>query len=165
MFDFSFRLAGFKQGAGIDVFNNAHPGRQFAQSVNGGAIGIDQEAAAEFAHGIHHAAVFGHIDFGLVQRFAAGIGELGRVYKQSGPFGTNQQIGDKQRVERNVVAAQMGQPGNIIERRNQMVVCTEFFHRGTHTGEFFRRALGLETGFVHENRVVRQARAVVPEAV
>ena len=46
-----------------------------------------------------------------------------------------------------------------------MVVCTEFFHRGTHTGEFFRRALGLVTGFVHENRVVRQAGAVMPEAV
>ena len=46
-----------------------------------------------------------------------------------------------------------------------MVVCAKFFHGSTHTGKFFRHALGFETGFMHENQIFRQARAVVPEAV
>ena len=96
--------------------------------------------------------------------FAVGI-ELGFIHKQGGFFAANQQIRQENRVVWHVAAAQVGNPGDIVQAGYQVMVGTGCLHGLADAFDFLGSAFGHKLGFLGEYGFIGCAGAVGPDVV
>ncbi len=89
-------------------------------------------------------------------------GHLGRVDEQRGPLLRDQQVGQEHRVVVDVPTAEVGQPGDVVQARDNVMRGACATHGRAHMAELVGAVDGGERGPVGENRRVRTTRALRP---
>ncbi|CWT03896.1 Uncharacterised protein [Neisseria meningitidis] len=163
--DVGFGFAGFEQRGRVDAFDKAHAFGQAHKRADGGFVRFDKQRAADLREFVGNLGIRFDRDACGLQR-GGGFGVQTALFgKQDGVVFANQQEGHENRVERHVAAAQVGQPGDVVKRGNQVVIRAFFRHHGAHAGEFFGGGFGDVGGVVDEHGFGRNGRAACPHLV
>jgi hypothetical protein len=160
-------LAALQQRARVDGLDHRHPfGHGLAQAERH-ALGVDEQAAAGRQRGqrLRRAGIGRDADAVGGQRRHQGRRQLAFADKQRARLRIEQQVAQEHRVEVHVAAAQVGDPGQVVDGADQVVAGAMRGHRLAHGGQLVGAGLrGVGRGvFVH--RLRRQRRALGPDGV
>ena len=158
-------FAGFVEEGGVDGFHQGNARRQVGEGADGGFRRIEQQVAVQAGKGGTNGFVGRGGDVGGGEDGGRGGVEFLFVEVEGGAMRVYQQEGEKYGVVGDVAAAQVGQPGDVVQAGDEVVFRAVFLHGGADAREFGGGWLADVRRVVRVDGRLRQRRAVLPELV
>ena len=155
----------FEECAWVDGFNQTDVFRQAAQSTDSSFVRINQQCALNACQIVRRLRIRQDFKACRFQGFGGFGFQTACIGKQYGFVLADKQMGQEHGVEWHIIAAQIGNPSDVVQRRNQMHICALLLHGRTDTGQFFGRGFRNVIGMVNVDFRSRQCRTVVPHFV
>ena len=158
------RLDGLEERAGVDRLDDRHRALQRLQRAGGHLGRVHQQAVGQPGNVVCRLLVGRHRNAGRRQRLTHRCRQTRVVHVQRGAGRPDEQVRQEDRVVGDIIATQIGEPGDIVQRRDQVMGRALFLHGGAHAGQLLGSSFRHEFRCMHHHRLGRQRGALHPDA-
>ena len=158
------RLDGLEERAGVDRLDDRHRALERLQRAGGHLGRVHQQAVGQPGNVVCRLLVGRHRNACRCQRLTRRCRQARVVHVQRGAGRPDEQVRQEDRVVGDIVAAQVGEPGDVVQRRDQVMGRALFLHGGTHAGQLLGGRFRHEFRRMHHHRLGRQRGALRPDA-
>ena len=158
------RLDGLEERAGVDRLDDRHRALERLQRAGGHLGRVHQQAVRQPGDVVCRLLVGSHRNAGCCQRLTRRFRQTRVVHVQRGAGRPDEQVRQEDRVVGDIVATQIGEPGDVVQRRDQVMGRALFLHGGAHAGQLLGGGFRHEFRRMHHHRLGRQRGALRPDA-